>query len=68
MDTGISTLEDECAEQGKDWEETLEQRARERDRMAKLGLLQAAEASSRRPILPAPSGAEGPSPQEEVTA
>jgi len=27
MDNGTSTLEDECADQGKDWEEVLEQRA-----------------------------------------
>lgn len=29
MEIGISTEESECAEQGKDWEEVLEQRARE---------------------------------------
>jgi lambda family phage portal protein len=34
----ISTLEDECAEQGLDWEEVLEQRAREQKRIAKLGI------------------------------
>ena len=50
MDAGISTLEDECAEQGLDWEEVLEQRARERTRMRELGLLGAAEASASRPI------------------
>jgi lambda family phage portal protein len=50
MDAGISTLEDECAEQGKDWEETLEQRASERQRMRELDLLQAAELSSQRPV------------------
>lgn len=36
--TGISTLQDECAEQGKDWEEVLEQRAAEQARMRALGL------------------------------
>jgi capsid protein len=51
MDAGISTLEDECAEQGLDWEEVLEQRARERSRMEELGLLEAAVASSQRPIV-----------------
>jgi len=50
MEAGISTLEDECAEQGLDWEEVLEQRARERTRMEELGLLGAAEASARRPV------------------
>lgn len=35
---GISTLEDECAEQGQDWEELLEQRARELSRAEQLGV------------------------------
>ena len=35
---GVSTLEDECAEQGKDWEEVLEQQARENDRRRELGI------------------------------
>jgi capsid protein len=30
MDIMVSTLEDECAEQGKDWEEVLEQRREKR--------------------------------------
>jgi lambda family phage portal protein len=38
LDTYQSTLEDECAEQGKDWEEVLEQRAVEFARMRELGL------------------------------
>jgi lambda family phage portal protein len=38
MDNNISTLEDECAEQGGDWEEKLEQRAFERRRMTELGI------------------------------
>jgi lambda family phage portal protein len=38
LDAGFSTLEQECAEQGLDWEENLEQRARERQRMDELGL------------------------------
>ncbi len=38
MEVGISTLENECAEQGLDWEEVLEQRAREQMRMQELGL------------------------------
>lgn len=54
MDSGLSTLEKECAEQGDDWEEVLEQRARERTRMKELGLLDAADASSKRPINFAP--------------
>ncbi len=38
MEAGLSTLEDECAQQGLDWEEVLEQRAREKSRMQELGL------------------------------
>ena len=54
MDIGVSTLEDECAEQGRDWEEVLEQRARERERMKELGLLDAADAVGQRPLVVAP--------------
>lgn len=38
MEAGLSTLEDECAEQGRDWREVLEQRARERAYATSLGL------------------------------
>jgi lambda family phage portal protein len=38
MDIGLSTLEDECSEQCKDWEEVLHQRKRELDLIDKLGL------------------------------
>ena len=38
MEIGLSTLEDECAIQGLDWEEVLEQRAREQTKMQELGL------------------------------
>jgi lambda family phage portal protein len=38
MDYNLSTLEAECAEQGLDWEEVLEQRATEKARMEALGL------------------------------
>lgn len=36
MDYHLSTLEDECAEQGKEWEEVLEQEAIERQYMREL--------------------------------
>jgi lambda family phage portal protein len=38
LDAGFSTLEQECASQGMDWEENLEQRAREVARFKELGL------------------------------
>ncbi len=38
MESGLSTLEDECASQGLDWEEVLMQRVRELKRMRELGL------------------------------
>lgn len=38
MDIGISTLEDECADQGKDWQEVLTQRKLEEDYKRELGL------------------------------
>jgi len=38
MEAGLSTLEDECLEQGKDWQEVLAQQARERKERKRLGL------------------------------
>jgi capsid protein len=38
MQIGLSTLEDECASQGLDWEEVLEQLAREKAKITELGL------------------------------
>lgn len=38
MQSSVSTLERECAEQGLDWEEVLEQRAREKEVAESLGL------------------------------
>jgi lambda family phage portal protein len=40
MNSGISTLELECAEQGYDWQDNTEQRAREFARMKELGILE----------------------------
>lgn len=40
MSTLVSTLEDECAEQGLDWEEVIEQRRREYARIEEIGLNQ----------------------------
>jgi capsid protein len=41
MEIGLSTLEEECASQGLDWEEVLEQRSREKNKMKELGLTEA---------------------------
>jgi len=38
IDYGLSTLADEAAAQGKDWEEVLKQRKREEDKIGELGL------------------------------
>lgn len=38
LETGISTLEAECAEQGTDWREVQDQRAREQTYVTSLGL------------------------------
>lgn len=63
----ISTLEDECAEQGLDWEEVLDQRAREQKRMADLGLppskTSAPAAATDTPPEPIPGA---PAQQQEV--
>jgi len=58
LDTAISTLETECAEQGLDWEEVLDQRKIERDAMAERGLLDQAEASALAPAETSPETQE----------
>jgi lambda family phage portal protein len=62
MDTFTSTLEEECAEQGRDWEEVLEQRAVEVARMKELNL--------ESPLTPRPPKGEtlAPDPAEEPAA
>lgn len=44
LELNISTLEQECAALGQDWEDVAEQRAFERSRFAELGLPESAEA------------------------
>ena len=39
MDIGLSTLENECASQGLDWEEVVEQRVREKNKLKEMGLI-----------------------------
>ncbi len=55
IDYGLSTLAEEVAGQGRDWEEVLEQKKREQDRIAELGLT-IPNASDRPPALPAGAG------------
>lgn len=38
LDAGLNTLQEICAERGLDWQEVMEQRARELEYMAELGL------------------------------
>ena len=39
MEIGLSTLENECASQGLDWEEVVEQRVREKNKLKEMGLI-----------------------------
>ena len=39
MKIGVTTLQAKCADQGLDWEDVLDQRKREHDKMQELGLL-----------------------------
>ena len=60
IDIGISTLADEAASQGKDWEEVLEQRAREAVKVKEL------EEKYDVKILGASSGSPDLGPEEEL--
>lgn len=60
IDAGLSTLSDENAEQGADWEETLEQRAREERKREELGL----KASTAKPEAPESDAEEKPADDE----
>ncbi|MCP4635622.1 MAG: phage portal protein [Methyloversatilis sp.] len=67
MRLGISTLEAECAEQGLDWEEVLEQQAAERAVKQRLGLPLDIPATSGAPASPgtqrAPQNEDAPEDQ-----
>lgn len=63
MEAGISTLEDECAEQGRDWRETLEQQAIEQAERARLGLPAPAALTQR-----GDPNAPGPDDEDEAPA
>lgn len=74
MQENLSTLESECAEQGEDWEEVLEQRAREKRRMRALDLTETPPASvsvtetSREEDRPGGDGQEGENREEAGNA
>ena len=50
LDANLSTLAEECASQGRDWEDVLEQRKREQDKIKALGLEN---------LIPTPAPARG---------
>lgn len=56
MDMGTLTLEDACASRGKDWEENLEQIAREKQRMESLNLTRGDVRAYMTPEAPAQAG------------
>lgn len=62
MQAALSTLEQECADQGLDWEEVLEQRAREIARIRKHGLTPPDWAHVAAMGTPAPTSASGAGP------
>ena len=69
MDSMISTLELECAEQGLDWNEVLEQRALELERMKELNLTPPAKAGTPPGQMPQePDPAQEPADDEEEEA
>lgn len=62
MEIGVSTLEQECAEQGLDWEDVAEQRAYERQRLDELGLAPA----DLNAITAANAAVRDPEPEQET--
>ena len=55
VDSYVSTLEDECAQQGLDWEEVLEQQAREMQKRRELDLPEHSAIRAANPFPGAPS-------------
>ena len=66
MNNLVSTLEAECAEQGLDWNEVLEQRAIEERRIAELGLTRPATPAATNTAAPVEDSTDAPPPQEEA--
>lgn len=46
MESGLTTMERECGEVGEDWEEVLEQQAREQNKRDRLGIIAAESTTS----------------------
>jgi lambda family phage portal protein len=67
MDGGLSTLEDECAEQGKDWTDVLSQQAREHQERERLGLppLIPQQAAKQLEAIPAEPDEDEPAPAKK---
>jgi capsid protein len=57
---GLSTLADECAAQGRDWEDVMNQRKREKDLMDELGLTPAPPIAPGLPGKPKPGAPVDP--------
>jgi len=62
VEAGFSTLEDECAEQGKDWVEVLIQTARENKMREALGLPATIPQQAAKQLAAMPAEAEEPAP------
>jgi len=67
MENNLSTLEQECAEQGLDWEEVLEQKAHEENRAEGLGI-SLSSASSRPDLAMAQTPTQDNSVSQETGA
>ena len=70
IDAGLTTLAEEAAGQGRDWEEVLEQRAREQLKIRELGIQPAAESEKKAAPdqdEPEPDEPEQEEPENEET-
>lgn len=65
LDNSLSTLETECAEQGLDWQEVLQQRAAEREFNAELGLPDIHQGKPQGGAPADPADAGKPDPEDE---
>lgn len=68
MQMGVETLEDVCAEEGKNWRDVLDQRAFERNRMLELGLDPDADGPEMGGMAPPDPNAPANQQTEEVDA